>query len=170
MDPNYFDPQIRHAAHFIKTYLDTYKNIPTPDQVSAETGITINLRSLSKHEVDFATTELEQFCKHSAIERAVMASPKLLVAGDYGKIEMMIKEAITTGLSKNLGLDYFYEPAERLNRMLLNNKMISTKLTELDIALNGGLMRKEMTLFAANSGVGKSIQQARWSTAGNIGE
>jgi archaellum biogenesis ATPase FlaH len=157
LDPIYFDPQIRHAAHFAKTYLDKYRNIPTPEQILAETGVDVKIKELSKHEVEFATTELEQFCKESAIEKAILASPKLLEQGDYGKIEKLIKDAITIGLNKNLGLDYFQDPEERLKRMLLNNVMVPTKWLDLDTALNGGLMRKEMTLFSANSGVGKSL-------------
>jgi archaellum biogenesis ATPase FlaH len=58
---------------------------------------------------------------------------------------------------KQSGLDYFDNPEERLLRLLQNNQCISTGYTDLDKHLNGGLNRKEMTVFSANSGVGKSI-------------
>jgi len=157
LDSDYFDASLKHAAFFVKEYLDKYKHIPNSDQVHAETGTHIQTRDMSKHEVEFASNELETFCKHSAIARAILAAPKLLHKGDFGQIEKIIKDAITVGLNKNLGVDYFADPEERIRRMLLNNKTIPTRWTELDIALNGGLMRKEMTLFSANSGVGKSV-------------
>jgi replicative DNA helicase len=58
---------------------------------------------------------------------------------------------------KLFGLDYFDNPEERLLRLLQNNQCIPTGYVDLDKHLNGGLNRKEMTVFSANSGVGKSI-------------
>ena len=36
VDENYFDPKIRQAVHFIKTYFEQYKAPPKAEQVNAE--------------------------------------------------------------------------------------------------------------------------------------
>jgi archaellum biogenesis ATPase FlaH len=154
----YFDPQVRQAANFVKGYFEKYKAPPTLEQIKAESKIELTTKGeLTKAEIDYASAEIEAFCKNKAIEAAIMASPQLLEEGNYAAIEKHIKDAITVGLHKNVGLDYFLEPEERLRRAQLNNKPISTGWLELDEALGGGLLRQELTLFAASSGVGKSL-------------
>ncbi len=77
-----------------------------------------------------------------------------------GLIEQHIKNAIMIGLNRNIGTNYFDSPEERLKRMLMSQNTIPTKWFEIDENLNGGLNRKELTLFAANAGVGKSMFMA----------
>lgn len=153
----YFDPELQGGVNFLKEYFETYKALPSADQVRAETGFVPDMTELNKAEVLYATDQLEIFCKRKAIEKAILAAPALLQSGDYGELEASIKDAVTVGLTRNLGLDYFLDPEERLRAMLLNNAMIPTGWHELDDHLGGGVSRKEMTMFMANSGVGKSI-------------
>lgn len=158
LDSAYFDPQIRTAATFIKGYFEKYKAPPTIEQVKAESKIALHQKGeLTKQEIDYASNEIEIFCKNSAIEKAIYASPALLKEGNYGGIEKLIKDAITIGLNKNVGLDYFEDPEDRLRKSEVNNKPISTGWIDLDELLGGGLMRQEFTIFAAASGVGKSL-------------
>lgn len=161
MKTSYFDPQIRNAAVFIKDYFDKYKAPPTPEQVKAESQINLTTKGeLTKAEVDYASKEIESFCKTEAIRSAVISAPDLIKKGDFASIEQAIKDAITVGLHKNIGLDYFESPEERLRRQELANKPISTGWVDLDESLNGGLLRQELTIFAAASGVGKSLVMA----------
>jgi KaiC/GvpD/RAD55 family RecA-like ATPase len=160
----YFDPQIKQAAVFVKDYFEKYKTPPTIEQVFAESKISLKSRGeLTKSEIDYASVEIESFCKNKAIESAILNSPKLLQEGNYSAIEKHIRDAITVGLHKNVGLDYFLDPEDRLKRLELNNKPISTGWIELDELLNGGLLRKELTIFAAASGVGKSLTMSNLS-------
>lgn len=155
---DYFDPQIKQAAIFVKDYFEKYKSPPTPEQIKAESRIEINSKGeLTKAEIDYASNEIEGFCKNKAIEFAVYSAPPFIETGEYGEIEKRIKDALTVGLHKNVGLDYFDNPEERLRRAELNNKPISTGWIELDELLNGGLLRQELTIIAASSGVGKSL-------------
>ena len=112
---------------------------------------------LSSTELKYAEDKIEEFCKQGAIEQAILASPKLLDEGDFGKIEQLIKDAVSVGLNRNIGLNYFENPTDRLNRLLTSFKPISTGYPELDVALGGGINRQELNIFSANSGVGKSI-------------
>lgn len=157
IDSEYFDPELKTPVNFLKGHFEKFRAMPTPEQIQAETGYVVNPKDLTNAEFEYATQEIETFCKRKAIEKAIFASPKLLQEGDYGKIEEIIKDAIMVGLSRNIGTDYFENPEERLTRMLKMNAAIPTGWFKLDEYLNGGVSRKEMTMFMANSGVGKSI-------------
>jgi KaiC/GvpD/RAD55 family RecA-like ATPase len=156
----YFDPKIKNVVNFVKNYFDTYKTPPSSDQIIAETSQKLDLKpSLTRQELSYAENELEQFCREKAIETAIFAAPKLLDEGKYGEIEKMIKDAITVGLQRNIGLDYFSDPEARLRLLSINNS-IPTSWLKLDEYLGGGLNRKEMIIFAASAGVGKSLTMA----------
>lgn len=159
----YFDSRIKGAITFITQYFEEYKCAPSTDQILAETGENIELKSsVNRQELLYAENQLEKFCREKAIEHAIMASPTLLDEGRYGEIEKLIKDAITVGLSRNIGTDYFYDPEARLKLLSMANNAISTGWHKLDEYLGGGLNRKEMIIFAAPPGVGKSL------TMGNL--
>ena len=161
---SYFDANIKNVVNFVRDYFDEYKIPPTIEQIKAETGKTLTLKSsFTRQELTYAENQLETFCREKAIENAIMASPKLLDEGKYGEIEKLIKDAITVGLSRNIGLDYFYDPEARLRLLALNNNAISTGWHKLDSYLGGGLNRKEMIIWAAPPGVGKSLTMANLS-------
>lgn len=160
LDQNYFDPEVRHSVHFLKEYYEGYRALPSPEQISAETGNFFAARPLTKSEVEYGLKEIETYCRNKAIEKAILSAPKLLDKGDFGKIEQNIKEAISVALNRNLGLDYFVNPEERLARMLQFNAVMPMGYKELDKLLNGGVSRKELLLFMAGSGVGKSIMMS----------
>lgn len=161
IQPNYFDPTLRQAVSFIQEYHSKYNGIPTPDQVAAESGVVLKKQTVSSRaEIEYCTTEIESFCRRRALEKAVLASAELVSKGDYGKIETLVREALMTSLHKNLGVNYFENPHERMTRMLSSGSMVSTGWKQLDKLLYGGLNRKEMILFSANSGGGKSIVMA----------
>ena len=159
LNTKYFDPSLKPAMTFIKDYFEQYA--PTVDQLSAETGSSVTLRpTMSRSELKYAEDQLEAFCKEKAIEHAIYASPALLSEGKYGEIEKMIRDAITVGLQRNIGLNYFQDPELRLKMLSLNNKPTPTGFIKLDEHLGGGINRKEMIIFAAPPGVGKSLTMA----------
>jgi KaiC/GvpD/RAD55 family RecA-like ATPase len=158
--PDYFDPELRNAISFIKKYYDEYNSTPTEAQIEGETGIELKQQVITKDQVSYCANEIEAFCKRKAIEKAVLASPALIDKGDYGKVEELIKDAVTVSLNRDLGLLYSDDPEERLRRLANTEQTTPTDWTEVDELLNGGLVRKQMLLFSANSGGGKSIAMA----------
>lgn len=157
VDSTYFDPEYRNAVQFVHDYYDDYHAVPSPDQVKAETGTDLTLQTVSRDQVEYTANEVEKFCKRRAIEKAIVAAPKLIESKDYGKVEDIIRDAITVSLNRNLGLDYFDDPAERLRRALEDGDKISTGWKDADTLMFGGLERGELIIFSANSGGGKSI-------------
>lgn len=157
LQPWYFDDTMKNVINFSQTYFEKYKTVPKADQVKAETGTTIELKTVTKSDIGYVSEEIESFCRKKALEKAIINSVDLLEKGDYGKVESLIKEAVAIGLTKDLGINYFENPEIRLQDTEQNYKPISSGYTELDEHLNGGFFREELTLLMANSGVGKSI-------------
>lgn len=160
VEPEYFDPELRSAVKFLKSYYEDYNTTPDATQLEAESGQVFTSRDITRDQIEYTTTEIETFCRRRAIEHAVLASPKLIEEGDYGAVEKKIREAIMISLHKNLGLRYFDDPEARLQLMLDEGPVESTGWTEVDELLFGGLSRKELLLVSANSGGGKSITLA----------
>jgi KaiC/GvpD/RAD55 family RecA-like ATPase len=161
LDNTYFDPSLKKVVAFIKSYFEQYKAPPTPDQLRAETGTTVELQpSMSRPELKYAEDQLEKFCQEKAMEHAVLKCATLIGSDKKDDILRIMKEAVTVSLQRNIGLDYFEDPEGRLTSLSLNNRPIPTMFLTLDENLGGGLNRKEMIIFAAPPGVGKSLTMA----------
>jgi KaiC/GvpD/RAD55 family RecA-like ATPase len=162
LEEKYFDLDIKKAVAFMKKYFHSYKGLPTPGEIYAETKVAVELpeKPLTKPQVKYAEAELESFCRTSAIINAVATSFDLIEQEKYGEMEKLIKDAITISLQRDLGTDYFENPELRLQQLVDNVNMVATGIRPLDEALGGGCNRREMTIFAAPSGVGKSITMA----------
>ncbi len=154
---DYFDRSIRPVVKKIVEYTEEYSTMPSEMIVKAETGINVekidNITSHSEWFVD----EFETFCRHKAIEKAIIDSADLLESGKYGEVELRIREAVQTGLARSLGTDYFADPRAILEALKDNNGQLTTGWKTLDDKLYGGINRGELTIFAGGSGAGKSL-------------
>lgn len=155
--PEYFDPEFRYTINFIFKYYNDYKSLPNAEQVKAESNVVLSEKEITKDKVEYSVDEIERFCKHRAISLAISESIDLLEEENYWLIEQKVKDAILVSLKREMGIQYFENPRERVMRSLIEQELISTGWRDLDKALDGGLARKEMILFAANSGGGKSV-------------
>lgn len=150
----YFMPEHRKAVRFIQTFSEEYKAIPTFERVKVETGVdypnmTVGMNTtISQSWLD----EVEEFCKFRALELAILAAPEKIEAGKHEEIEKMVKDAILISLDTNMGIEYFMNPTERLNRMKQRDNMTSTGWRSIDQVLYGGLHRGTLTVFAGSSG------------------
>lgn len=161
---SYFDSRLKNAVKFIQMYFEEYKAPPNVDLIRVETQTTIDRADkLSRQELVYTEQQLEQFCKESAINEALLRGPALVGEGKYGEVEKMIRDAITISLNRNLGTDYFADPESRLKVLAMAQNTVPTLFTKLDYYLGGGINRKEMIIFAAPPGVGKSITMANVS-------
>lgn len=157
IDPEYFDPEFQNAVKFVKEYYDQYHTTPSPLQIEAESGQTLQKLEVKKDEVLYCANEIEQFCKHRAMEKAILSSVDDVNNKNFGAVEQKIRDAIMVSLNRDLGLRYYEDPDKRLQAMLTGGGVVSTGWSQVDELLFGGLSRKEMLLVSANSGGGKSI-------------
>jgi archaellum biogenesis ATPase FlaH len=154
---SYWDARLKKQFRFIKDYYETYKASPTIDQLKASTGHSFELKALSRHEIKFAESELENFCRNSAIEQAIMGAPSLVEVGNFAKVIEEMKDAITISVNRDIGVDYFSDPENRLKDLAATILPIPTGYVKIDEGLGGGLTRKEMLLVLGAPGYGKSI-------------
>lgn len=159
----YFQPDFQPLVKFILSYSENYNNIPSLDLIEAETGLILSNRNITKDAFKYLADEIEEFCKSQAFEHAFAKSIPLMREGKRGQCIELMQEALTISLEKDLGLDYFDNYADRLNRLAENQIYQSTGYHELDELLGGGLVKGQMIVFSGNSGAGKSM------TLSNIG-
>lgn len=158
-DHKYFEPEFRNTIKFIKDYFEKYQALPDLAQLHAETGITYEIHSMTKDKIEYCVYEVESFCKEKAIFHAILDSADLLDKGKPGEIEKLIKDALTTGVYRSVGTDFFEDPASMLAQ-IVQDEPVSTGYKLLDQYLGGGVRRKEFILLAAQSGGGKSVVKA----------
>lgn len=165
IESRYFDPEFRPLMSFVLQYQMDHKGIPQPNIIEAETGIKVTPQSVIGDTFDYACSEFETFCKRKAIDYAIRDSVSLIEKGDYGAVEQKIREAVTTTLTRNLGTDFFENPTALMERIEVGlGKPISTGWRDLDDTIGGGVYRKDLILFSANSGGGKSITMDNLAT------
>ncbi len=155
---HYSDANNRKVVFFLADYAKDYNGLPTLEQIKAVTGVTVEkLTQCDDTERDWFLDEYEKFARHKQIETAIFAAPDLLIEHRYGEVEDMVKQAVSVGLVKDLGLDYFADPLQRLNDVANTRGAISTGWDALDEKLYGGVNRGELSIFAGQSGAGKSV-------------
>ena len=152
-----FDRSLRETAKFISDYSDKYKTLPTTEQVRATTGVELKVTTDLQEHNDWFIEEFEQFTKRQELERAILKAADLLENGDFDPVEKLIKDAVQISLTKDMGTDYFADPAARIKKYFDSGGQVSTGWPQLDRLLYGGFSRGELNIFAGGSGSGKSL-------------
>jgi hypothetical protein len=116
-NPQNFDKSLRPAAEFIKEHSDKHKTMPDRTQIAVTTGIKLNpAPDLNDGHYEWFMTEFESFTKKEELSRAILKSYDLLEKGEFEPVEKLIKDAVQISLTKDMGTDYFADPAARINR------------------------------------------------------
>jgi archaellum biogenesis ATPase FlaH len=156
-NPENFDRSLREAARFLSSHSQKYTILPTLEQVQAVTGVTLKTVELEAAHLDWFLVEFESFTRRQELERAILKSADLIAKGDYNPVEKLVKDAVQISLTKDLGTDYWADPAERINRYFNSGGQVSTGWPQLDKIMYGGFSRGELNIFAGGSGSGKSL-------------
>jgi KaiC/GvpD/RAD55 family RecA-like ATPase len=157
-NPENFDKNLRPVAAFIKEHGDKYKTLPDRAQIAATTGVKLQpVPELNEGHFEWFMNEFELFTRRQELERAILKAADLLEKGDYDPVEKLIKDAVQISLTKDMGTDYFADPAARINKYFNSGGQVSTGWPQLDRLLYGGFSRGELNIFAGGSGSGKSL-------------
>ena len=167
----FFNRKFKNTVDLLVSHSTNYNSIPTIDQINAVGGLKLDpIEHVTPEHQNWFMDEFETFCRHKALEKAIIDSTDLLEKQRYGEVETKIKAATQLGLVKDLGLDYFANPKERLEWIKRQAGALSTGWKGIDQKLYGGLNRGEITIFAGGSGAGKSLFLANlgvnWALAG----
>ena len=160
LKPEYWSRRYRNSVQLLKEHYDSYKTMPTFEQVKAESGInydTISVQETTEQSQWYFDT-VEKFCKHKAMENLILnQGPDLIEKGQYGTVEEIVKENMLITLQTDLGTSYFTDPLSRLNRMKDRTGIHSTGWAGIDSVLYGGFERGTLNFFAGGPGTGKSL-------------
>lgn len=157
-NPDNFHKSLKQAAKFIQDYSLKYASLPTQKQVKASAGVNLEIvEDIDDSILNWFFDEFENFTRHEELLKAVLKSSDLIEKGDYDPIENIIKNAVQISLTRDLGIDYWEDPKERLQKVRNNSGQISTGWADLDFKLFGGMNRGELNIFAGGTGSGKSL-------------
>jgi len=152
-NPDAFDARLKPAAQFMMSYMTDHNSMPTFDMVKAASKVELKDPGVLKDEhYDWLLLEFETFSRHKALEAAILKGADLLEKGEYGPVEDLVKQAVQIGLQKDLGIDYWENPKERLLALKDQNDQVSTGWKHVDQMLYGGFSRGELEIFAGASG------------------
>lgn len=157
--PEYFEPPLNVVVQFMLDYFKEYHGIPKPNVIEAETDIYIEPEVLElDSEMRFAEETIEAHCQDKAMEIAILDGAEELsnAEPDKGKIQNAVRDALLISLDKDIGIDLFSNPLERLMRMQENIDARSIGWFSVDVVIEM-VKRGELVLFAGNSGAGKSV-------------
>ena len=161
----YFDPQYRPTIQYVHEYFEKYHNIPSVKALNAKFPEMAyeGAEYIPTHEQQSTCDEIEMFCQQQALYAAIEQSIPLALSKDrksFESIHQLVQAALEVTLQKDVGIDMFDNPEERMRRLVDAQIYEPTGINGIDEPLGGGLARKQFTLFSANSGGGKSIMMA----------
>ena len=159
LESSYFDRQFRDTVDFIKKHVEEYSDVPMLEQVNAvgNIGATDVRATMTDEHKNWFMDNFEQFCRHKALEAAILKSADKLERKEYGTVEGIIKAATEIGLAKDFGTDYWEDPAGRIQAIKDSRGQNSTGWVTFDRYLYGGFNTGELNIFAGGSGSGKSL-------------
>ena len=168
----YFTRKYQPVMDFIQEHVDGYNDLPTHEQIKAKVGQEFDdvRDKITDDHKKWFMDEYEKFCRHKALEGAILESADKLERHEYGSVEQLIKDAVGIGLAKDFGLNYWDDPAGRIQAIKDNRGQNSTGWESLDKILYGGFNPGELNIVAGGSGSGKSLfmqnMALNWSLAG----
>lgn len=114
-------------------------------------------RELKIQELDYLHDECYHFIKNHKIKKAILESVELLEQRKFDDIETKMKEATQWNADIDLGtrIDDIENRFVELEELITG--VIPSPWQALNLLIGGGFYRKELTLFAGSSSVGKSI-------------
>jgi archaellum biogenesis ATPase FlaH len=133
----------------VYAYLDSLKKV----ELVADTQLLIN--------------ETESYVQLRALELAVLSAVEIIQnpKESNGKIEEIVKEALSIEFDVRIGDDYFRDVKQRMLSYLETEDKIPLDIDILNQAMGGGLVKKAIFFYMANTGVGKSIFLAHSSAS-----
>lgn len=154
---HYFDKDYERVIKFVVDYYSEHGGMPKKRVIDAEFDIQFKKLKITRDEVSYVCDEIEKFCKEAAVKEAVLASTEDIKNENYGSMLQRITDAVSITLDRDMGIEFFDNPEEKLKSFEDHQTYESTGIDAIDKHLGGGILRKELTLFSANSGGGKSI-------------
>lgn len=155
LKPDYFHDKLKASVRFLIDFTQENNALPLIEQLNTNKDASAKIEKfdgMSTQHSEWLLKEVEQFCRHRAVELVSLESVDLIAAGRYTEYEQKLKDALTISLQTDLGMDYWENPEERLRGLLDKSNVVSTGWKTLDNKLYGGFTRGALNIFAGGSG------------------
>jgi hypothetical protein len=159
LESKYFDPEYRVLIIFIKKYYEKYRSIPPLNILKGEfDDIELETHNVDAKVLAYASEEIEEFARKAAIIDAIQSSFEDIENGNLDIVSQRVMDASQISLERDLGVNLYDDPEKNLVEFLKQTEQVLTGVDAIDDVLE--FVRQQLTLFSANSGVGKSIVMA----------
>lgn len=157
LKPEYFDNTFRESIKFVHDYSAKYSASPTLKDIEVKGGYQYDVYEVTELHKQSVLDTCSEFCRHKALALAVEKGMELVHQKKYGGIEELIREAMLVSVQNELGLDVFENPEDTIRSLSTMQGSFKSGWETLDYKLFGGFGRRELEIFAAASGGGKSV-------------
>ena len=114
----YFDKDYGLVVDFIHKYYSKYNSVPDADILDAEFDIEFEPKKLSRDRLQSSSDEIEMFCRESAVRDAIYSSLEDVDNQRMSVVLDRISKAVNVSLQRDMGIDVFFEPEERLESLV----------------------------------------------------
>ena len=173
----YFHDQIeRLVFSAIQDFMSTYNALPTKEAIvidlDKKTSLTEPqfeelgklMQSLSDEDVpelEWLSSQTEDFCKDKAVYNAIMESIHILEDKSDSKtanaIPEILSDALAVSFDTHIGHDYIEDAEERYDFYHRVEKKVPFDLEYFNTITAGGTPQKTLNIIMAGTGVGKSL-------------
>ena len=173
----YFHDQIeRLVFSTIQDFIATYNALPTKEAIvidlDKKTSLTEPqfeelgklMESLTDEDVpelDWLSSQTEDFCKDKAVYNAIMESIHILEDKSESKtanaIPEILSDALAVSFDTHIGHDYIEDAEERYDFYHRVEKKVPFDLEFFNTITGGGTPQKTLNIIMAGTGVGKSL-------------
>lgn len=165
------DPKNIAIAKSVLSFSNKYSKFPTQSEMkvfiedpSVYEKLEGNLGiDISEFDTSFVTNEIEDFFRKKIILSEITSTTDWLTSDKMDKVSTApdrIREALSFGFNTEIGLD-FLSSEDRLYEFLHSkDKVIPTGIPIFDKVIDGGFHEKSLTLFMAETNLGKSLIMA----------
>lgn len=154
---DHFDPEYRPLLSYVLDYYGKNHTTPPIDLVSSKFDIELQAKQITMTEVNPLALELEQFARKQGLILAIYQGLKHIEDGEFSKADHLIDKAKAISLPTDMGVEAITDDDSYIRSLVDTELLYSTSLKGIDTPLSGGLARKQLTMFSANSGHGKSV-------------
>jgi hypothetical protein len=177
LKPRYFDNDHKVLFKQIGLYVAKYNSMPTKESLTIEIQETDDINEdnygrismlmdkvFSSHvltDIAWLIDKTEKWCQECAIRLAIVDSFEIIEGKkeklDKGAIPQLLQDALAVSFDRNIGHSYFADAADRYDFYTQRVEKIPFAIDTLNTITEGGLERKTLNIWMADTGVGKSL-------------
>ena len=157
--PNLFSADLRPLVSLMQEYHKKHNTVPSRNYLQSLGNLELPQATppTNENEVDIYLEDFQNFARHSAIQNVVVDAHIMIERGEYGLLENKLRDAIGLGIQRDLGVDFVKDAPNVVTRIKDKEGIVPTGWKSIDAKLYGGMARGGLNIFAAYSGMGKSL-------------